>query len=160
MHIQFTIKCPPFSINKAYYRNRQLTQDARKWRKEFLLQLQDKNIQKDLAAFHAEFDPKLHGIKASYRFCFPSDKLLTKKGTVSARSCDLTNIEKLVQDNIFDNRFNGRKIDNIIISNLDIDDKFIIQCHSCKILSPVEGNYLIQIGIELLPLQEHICPFQ
>ena len=158
MLIQFTIKLKPFSTNKAYYRNRQLTQEARLWREEFLIQLQDKNIQSDLSAIRDAFDPTLNAIAVSYRFLYPSDKLLTKKGTISSRSHDLTNIEKLVQDNIFDHRFNGREIGELIIQNLDIDDKFIVRCHSEKMRSQTH-TYLIQIGIEIVSLQESIDPF-
>tara|TARA_Y100000034_G_scaffold131829_1_gene193435 strand:+ start:311 stop:790 length:480 start_codon:yes stop_codon:yes gene_type:complete len=159
MLIQFTIHLPPFSINKAYYRNRQLTNEARKWRANFLEQLQDPHIQSDLTKMHKLFDPKLHAFLVSYRFCYPSKKLLTKEGHISARSCDLTNIEKLVQDNVFDHRFNGREIEELIIQNLDIDDKFIIQCHSYKMLSPTR-NYLIQIGIELVLSRDYIDPLK
>ena len=157
--IQFTIKAAPFSINKAYYRNRQLTQDDRKWRSHFLIQLQDPHIQADLAKINKVFDPTIHSLSVSYRFCFPSNKLLTKKGTISARSSDLTNIEKLVQDNIFDHRFNGREIEDQIVQNLDIDDKFITQLQSYKVLSPVKNQFLIQGGIEILSLEESISPF-
>ena len=160
MLIQFTIKSQPFSINKAYYRNRQLTKEARLWRKDFLLQLQDYHIQKDFAKVHKHFDPNLHSVHVSYRFCYPSNKLLTKKGTISARSSDLTNIEKLVQDNIFDHRFNGREIGDQIIQNLDIDDKFITQLQSYKVLSPLDNQFLIQVKIQIVTLQESISRFQ
>lgn len=159
MLIQFTIKSPPFSTNKAYYRNRQLTQEARKWRENFLVQLQDPHIQADLTKMHSLFDPKIHALIVSYRFCYPPEKLLTKQNHISKLSCDLTNIEKLVQDNIFDHRFNGREIGDLIIQNLDIDDKFIIQCHSYKMRSPTR-TYLIQIALELVVAQDHIDPLK
>ena len=141
MLIQFTIHSTPFSINKAYYRNRQLTKEARKWRADFLVQLQDPHIQSDLSKMHKLFDPKLHAFLVSYRF--------------SKLSCDLTNIEKLVQDNIFDHRFNNREIGELIIQNLDVDDKFIIQCHSSKLIS-LTGKYYIQIQIELVTLLDYV----
>lgn len=160
MIIQFTINSKPFSVNKAYYRNRQLTKDARKWRSTFLLQLQEANIQKSFDEFRNTFDPKIHGIKASYRFCMPKSILFTKQNLISARSCDLTNIEKLVQDNIFDKRFNGREINDILIKNLDIDDKYITELNSRKIVSSVKNQFYIQVRLELVFLstcEDHWC---
>ena len=159
MIIHFTIHQKPFSVNRAYYRNRQLTKEARQWRADFLVQLQDPHIQKDLAKLRKLFDPSKHAFAVSYRFCYPSKILLTKKGHISARSCDLTNIEKLVQDNIFDHRFNGREIGDLIIQNLDIDDKFIVQCHSYKLLSPT-NTFLIQVEIKIVPLLDHVNPLK
>lgn len=62
---------------------------------------------------------------------------------------DLTNIEKLVQDNIFEERYNGRIIHDTTIANLNIDDKYITSLHSSKNLG---DSYLIQIEIEILPI--------
>ena len=67
----------------------------------------------------------------------------TKQNLISARSCDLTNIEKLVQDNIFDKRFNDREINNILIKNLNIDDKYITELNSRKIVSAVKNQFYI-----------------
>ena len=159
MRVHFTIHQKPFSVNRAYYRNRQLTKEARKWRADFLVQLQDPHIQADLAKMHKLFDPSKHAFVVSYRFCYPSNKLLTKQGHISKLSCDLTNLEKLVQDNIFDHRFNGREIRELIIQNLDIDDKFIVQCRSYKLVSPTK-KYLLQVSLEVVSLQDHIAPFQ
>ena len=45
---------------------------------------------------------------------------------------DLTNIEKLVQDNIFEERYNGRIIHDTTITNLNIDDKYVTDLRSRK----------------------------
>ena len=156
--ITFTIKAPPFSVNKAYYRNRQLTQEARQWRSEFLLQLQQEDILSKLREVRKEFQPKLHGISVEYVFFYPYKLLYTKKGEVSKRSNDLTNIEKLVQDNIFDSRFNGRVIEDITIENLDIDDKYIISLQSKKLPLPDlledQDHHLIEISFSLISLPQ------
>ena len=148
MKYTFTINCPPFSTNKAYYRNRQLTQEARKWREEFLYQLQSVNIQQLLLKFRSQFQPKQHGIIVKYDFYYPQSILLTKKGEISRRSCDLTNIEKLVQDNLFDARFNGRIIRDKTILNLNLDDKYITRLSSSKRLGT---QYQISLDLEPLP---------
>tara|TARA_B100000131_G_scaffold11232_1_gene11705 strand:- start:9237 stop:9722 length:486 start_codon:yes stop_codon:yes gene_type:complete len=155
MKITFTIDCPPFSVNKAYYKNRQLTQEARKWRENFLYQLQCSTIQKDLQSFREAFHPQKNGIRAVYTFYYPSSLLLTKRGEISRRSCDLTNIEKLVQDNIFDARYNGRVIRDKTIINLNLDDKYITHLESHKRLHP-QNLYQLEVCLDLIPLPETI----
>jgi hypothetical protein len=65
---------------------------------------------------------------------------------------DLTNIEKLVQDNLFESRYNGREIDGVVIENFDIDDKFIVSLHSRKLAHNQEYHEVL-ITVELLPLE-------
>ncbi len=151
MKIQFTINCPPFSSNKAYYRNRKLTREARAWREEFLYQLQCPAIQKTLKQLRNQFQPSKHGIRVKYNFLYPSSILLTKSGEISRRSCDLTNIEKLVQDNIFEPRYNGRIIRDKTIINLNLDDKYITHLESCKCPHPLD-QYQIEISLSLVDL--------
>jgi hypothetical protein len=62
---------------------------------------------------------------------------------------DLSNVEKLLIDLIFDSRFDGRTIDGQLISNLAIDDKFITDLLSIK--RPAD-KHSIQVYISLLPL--------
>ena len=133
MIISFSIKAKPFSVNKAYYKNRQLTQEARKWREDFLLQLQQPEVLQQIQLLKQAWNSKEHALLVSYDFFYPYNLLLTKKGEVSKRSMDLTNIEKLVQDNLFESRYNGREIDGVIIENFDIDDKFIVSLQSRKL---------------------------
>ena len=102
-----------------------------------------------MAKITEKFDSKKHSLAVSYHFYYPKSILLTKAGGISKRSMDLTNIEKLVQDNIFEERYNGRLINDIIISNINIDDKFITSLHSSKNLG---DSYLIQVEIEILPI--------
>tara|TARA_R100000697_G_scaffold44102_1_gene57227 strand:+ start:570 stop:1040 length:471 start_codon:yes stop_codon:yes gene_type:complete len=151
MRISFVIDCPPFSSNKAYYKNRQLTQQARVWREEFLYQMQCPKIQQSLQQFRNQFQPSKHGIEAKYVFFYPSSILLTKRGEISRRSCDLTNIEKLVQDNVFEPRYNGRIIRDKTIINLNLDDKYITHLESRKCLHP-QNRYQIEILLSLIPL--------
>ena len=149
MKISFTVTCPPYSINKAYYRNRQLTKECRQWRENFLLQLQNPKIQKLMAKIRKQFDSQKHSLSVCYHFYYPKSILLTKSGTISKRSMDLTNIEKLVQDNIFEERYNGRVIHDTTITNLNIDDKYITKLHSSKNLGK---SYQVLVEIEILPI--------
>jgi hypothetical protein len=151
LSVSFTIKAPPFSINKAYYRNRQLTQEARKWREQMLVQLQTPLLLTLMQALKTEFLPSKHALSVTYDFYFPKRLLFTKKGEISKRSFDLTNIEKLLQDNLFESRYNGREIDGVVIENFDIDDKFIVDLHSRK-LPHEKDHHEIRVTVALLPL--------
>ena len=102
-----------------------------------------------MAKIRDKFDSKKHSLSASYHFYYPKSILLTKSGEISRRSMDLTNVEKLVQDNIFEERYNGRIIHDTTITNLNIDDKYITSLHSSKNLG---DSYLIEIEIEILPI--------
>ena len=152
MIVSFSIKIKPFSVNKAYYKNRQLTQEARKWREDFLLSLQRKEVLQQMQQLKQLWSPSKHCLSVSYDFFYPSNILYTKKGEVSKRSMDLTNVEKLVQDNLFESRYNGREIDGVIIENFDIDDKFIVSLRSQK-LAHSQQYHEILITVELLPLK-------
>ena len=152
MIVSFSIKAKPFSVNKAYYKNRQLTQEARTWREDFLLQLQTPEALQQIQSLKQAWNSQKHALSVSYDFFYPYNLLLTKKGEVSKRSMDLTNIEKLVQDNLFEHRYNGREIDGIIIENFDIDDKFIVSLQSRK-LGHNLPHHEILITVQLCPLE-------
>ena len=152
MLVSFSIKAKPFSVNKAYYKNRQLTQEARLWRENFLLQLQKPEVIQQIQSLKQQWCSTKHALSVSYDFFYPYTLLLTKKGEVSKRSMDLTNIEKLVQDNLFEHRYNGREIDGVIIENFDIDDKFIVSLRSRKLAHDQEYHE-IRITVQLLSLE-------
>ena len=151
MIVSFSIKAKPFSVNKAYYKNRQLTQEARLWREDFLLQLQQSEVIQQIQLLKKEWCSTQHALSVSYDFFYPRKLLVTKKGEVSKRSMDLTNIEKLVQDNLFEHRYNGREIDGVVIENFDIDDKFIVSLRSRKLGHNLPYHEIL-ITVELLPL--------
>ena len=152
MIVSFSIRAKPFSVNKAYYKNRQLTQEARTWRSDFLVQLQRPEVLQQIRSLKQAWRSTKHALSVSYDFFYPSNILLTKKGEISKRSMDLTNIEKLIQDNLFESRYNGREIDGVVIENFDIDDKFIVSLHSRKLAHSQEYHEVL-ITVELLPLE-------
>ena len=131
--IKFTLNSPPFSINKAYYkRSHTRTQDCRDWGDNILLQLQEPTIQSHISQLSKESVKALQ-LKLSYYY--PSNILFTKKGDISRRSMDLSNIEKLLIDLLFDPRFCGREINSIPINNFNLDDKLITTLTSSKCVS-------------------------
>jgi len=153
MEITIKLQVKPLSINSAYYKNRQYTNAARAYREDFLLQLQSDYNQKQLKSFTKLFNKSKHCIDTTYEFFYPKAKLFTKAGHISSRSCDLTNIEKLPQDFIFNTKYLEREIDGVLINNLNLDDVFITALHSFKRLS-TDNKYYLFVTIKLLSLEE------
>jgi Holliday junction resolvase RusA-like endonuclease len=146
MNINFVLNSKAFSINKYYYRNRKRTQEARKWADEIHEQLYKSDIQNQIKKMRESFDALSHVISITYTFRIPVDKFFTKKGHVSRRSMDLTNVEKTITDLIFDPRYFERDG----IPNLCIDDQNIVECISRKV--PAE-KYSIDVSIKLLDIK-------
>jgi hypothetical protein len=149
--ISFKIDAPPFSVNSAYYLKsynkgaptKIRTQKCRDWGDSILLQMV--KIKDKLLKFKEEFDEKEDAISIELVFYIPKDKFYTKKGDISLRSNDLTNVEKLLVDIIFDSRFNNRYVSDTKVLNLDINDKLIVDLSSKK--RPTAGDYYIDILI-------------
>jgi len=150
--IKFTIYSPPFSINSAYYlksyggkgATKIRTKECREWGDAILLQLKPK--MEEMLKFKALFNEKEDALVIHLKFHMPKSKLYNKGGGISAASCDITNIEKLLVDILFDARFNGRTVDSQRISNLDINDKYVVRMLSEKV--PSSREYMIEITVE------------
>ena len=149
MDIHFTINASPFSINKAYYkRSFTRTEQCRAWGDSVLAQLQAERIQADFEALRACCETR-HGLEAHLTFHIPAKLFYTKKGEISRRSQDLSNVEKMLIDLIFDERYCGRELDDgQVINNLSLDDKLIVKLVSEK--KPTEGSAQIEVTLRSL----------
>lgn len=150
MEITFTLKAPPFSINKAYYkRSFTRTKECREWGDSVLRQLQAATIQEDLQKFRIEFlSAPEASIGVRLRYFIPEEIFYTKKGDISRRSQDLSNVEKMLVDLIFDPRFCGRELSRgLICQNLNLDDKLITKLVSEKL--PTELSHKIEVTLFL-----------
>jgi len=151
IEISFSLPVKPISINNAYYRNRQYTQKTRLYREQFLLLLQSQEVQSKFNLIKEAFNPLEHGLEVEYTFFHPYDILYKKSdGSVSSRSFDLTNIEKLPQDFLFNSKYLSREVGDTEISNLGIDDKYILSMHSSKKPS-TDGLFSFLVLIRLIP---------
>lgn len=146
MVLKLILNAPPFSINKAYYRNGNRTTEYRAWTDAIHEQLDQ--YEDDIRAFSHAFDEKKNALSVSITSFIPSTKLYTQKGKISRRSMDLSNTEKTLIDTLFDPKYFKRGF-----STLNLDDTFIITLHSFKRLSP-DDSYQIHVIIQLLPLEE------
>ena len=122
----------PFRVNKAYYKGSfNMTTECRLWRKTIvraLKQAGNQSVMDNFRDFYNEWSD-LYSVGISISFGIKSDRFFNNAGKISARSFDLTNIEKLLVDILFDERFFERKE----IRNLNINDKYIVRLRSEKI---------------------------
>ena len=148
MQIHFSLNAPPFSVNKAYYKKSfTRTKECREWGNDILFQLLDHHIQRDIERFRLAFaKKKFSSVGMHIQFHIPQSVFYTKKGDISRRSMDLSNVEKLLIDLIFDPRFCGRDLgDGELAKNLSMDDKLITKLISEKI--PSKSHYKIDITL-------------
>lgn len=156
--IEFEVDAEPFSINKAYYlksfngksASKVRTRECREWGDRILIQLQ--KLGDKLDEFNDYFDEKKHALSIKLKFLIPFNKFYTKAGHISIGSSDITNVEKLLVDLLFDERFNGRGLDGYLLKNFNINDKFIVAMESSKI--PSKRDYKIKIVVEIIPKPE------
>jgi hypothetical protein len=157
MKISLLLYAKPFSINSAYYlksfgkksTTKIRTKECREWGDDILSQLQKRLV--ELREFRTAFDEGNHALKIRITHYIPKAIYYTKngKGHISAATCDITNIEKLLVDLLFDARFNDRSIGGLNIENLNINDKFI--CHMVSRKIPSKRDYKIKILVEIIP---------
>lgn len=137
---------PPFSVNKAHYRNGNRTTQCRAWGDLILEQIE--NYRDEIELFREQFDKLNQSLNTELIFLYPSSILLTKKGYVSRRSSDLSNIEKMLVDLIFDPKFFQRGT-----NNLNLDDTLVTSQLSKKRISPTD-SYQIIVHITISPISE------
>lgn len=129
-----------FSINKAYYKqtfNR--TRECRDWAHGIVAALQTPDNLAAVYAFKQKFDASNDAIGVFFKFGVPRSAFYTKSNDISRFSLDLTNVEKLLLDIIFDKKYGHHA--------LDLDDKLVVQLVSEKV--PADG-FAIDIGLRIL----------
>lgn len=134
----------PFSINKAYYKGSfSRTRELREWATRVISQLGSPVNQVVINHWKKKYKGK--HLSVYLKHYIPKSKFYNKDGTISIRSNDLTNIEKLIVDLIFGVKHS--------LYGLDIDDKNIVQLLSEKIPSK---TYSIECVIRSVKLKEVI----
>lgn len=143
MSITLTFQIPPFSINKANYRNGNRTQDYRKWCKALHTELLKPENQTKLRKLENEFDKHKHCLHYNIIHYIPSSIYYTKQGYKSRKAKDISNIEKPLIDAISSSKY--IKKHNIPI--LDIDDQFISSMSSKMIAHDLDFRIVVEISI-------------
>ena len=134
MQLEINLNSSPFSVNSAYYKNRQRTQKCRQWGINIHNQiLHNEALIADMSAFRTKVESAIDTtcLSVNITFFVPDTKLFTKSGKVSRRSMDLSNVEKLLIDLIFDKRYYERDD----IPTLCLDDTLITKLTSKKVAS-------------------------
>ena len=131
MHVQFTLPCRPFSVNAQYCRDRRYkTADAKDWESMVAQHLDEI---KDLTELALEFNERGGQFRVKLTFVYPHHVFFNQQGQISAKTQDLSNCEKMLIDMIFGHR-------------MDVNDRFICELHSRKI---VGATYEIRVELEL-----------
>lgn len=152
------IPTAPLSINKYKCRDqRYLTSAAHTYIGTVLhLISEEKNVKK-LKELRDYFDPDKHAYKLNLTFYYPRDIFYTQKGLISAKSHDLSNIEKVLIDILFLPKHFGSNPPHKA-QNLNIDDKYIVDLNSSKRASE---DHLIEVEFEIIDLNSldtsHLC---
>ena len=155
------LKVGSYSINNAYYkRNKQYNQNARKYRKKFIQELNSQANIATLRDLKKRFNRKKHYLSIKFNFFYPKDILLTKEGHLSRRAKDIDNCLKLPIDFLCAPKYmtDSKYLDDMDmekIVNLGIDDQYIGEIAAIKRPSLDSTNYLV-IDIEIKSLN-NLC---
>lgn len=147
----------PFSINRSYANGsnggRFKTQEFQDWQSEVFWQLSLPENISTLKELREHFDPKKHKYEIDLQAWYPKQEFFTKEGLISAKTQDTTNWEKSLVDCLFLKKYFDAP-HPYGCENLNIDDKYLTRCVSEKLPSK-EGEYRLEIILEIKPLQEH-----
>ena len=151
MKRKLTIPSKAFSINAMTYRDKRTKTAAfYEWSHTVLHLLNSEENQKAFSDLRDHFDPTVHAVEATMTAYYPKEVLFTKKGMISAKSFDITNIEKPLVDLIFLPVYFD-KPSPYGVKNFNNDDKYLVSFTSKKRFS---DKYMIEFEISIIDLQE------
>ena len=118
--------------------------DAKEW--TYLAYSELNKWGSDIKELRELFDDKKHGYGVNLEWYFTRDKLITKKGVLSSRAHDLSNVEKNIIDVLF------LPSNASFCENLNIDDRYLIELKSSKKVSPHSFPFLL-LTVDILPIE-------
>lgn len=142
-----------FSINSMYNggsSSKGKTRAAKEWTYQVFFELSKSENKQVLKELREAFNPEENYYSISLIYLFPRKKLFTKENQISSSSHDLSNIEKPLIDCIFLPK-HFKEEPPFGAENLNIDDKYICELVSKKMLSNDEEHYAI-VDIEIKDL--------
>lgn len=165
MYIEIVLNIKPFSINKAFLRNRTYTKAARTFRFQVLSALQASPNASKLKLIREAFIPDKHSFSVSLTSFYPLATFFNKKGTISAKTMDLTNTEKLLIDCLFSQKYTSDKwlqsrkgFERELYSpfsalqNVGYDDVYITDLKSLKRANKEASEPFQLVRIDIIPL--------
>lgn len=130
--IEMEIPCKAFSINAAYYRTRAVkTAECRAWEAQVLEYLAEYKELFEIGEDHKKA-PATYALELD--FIYPDYIFYNKSGEISSKTFDLSNVEKLLIDLIFE-------------KTMGVNDKFVVSLLSRKMAGPV---HLIRVRLKTL----------
>lgn len=138
------------SVNKLYIRGHNgvtKSSAARNWTTTLFHMLDKPEHVQAFADLRTAFDEKMHAYRVAITYSYPREVLLTKKGTMSARTVDAGNGDKVLIDCLFLAK-HAVEPAPYGCQNLQTDDKAILQLTSRKAI----GEPGISVDIEIVPL--------
>jgi len=134
----------PFSINGAFWKNRKHNKACKEWKVTVLEALNSPLNASQVKSLSQVFDCSLHALYATITVFYPTKTFFIQgkkgknpQGSISSKTMDLTNTEKLLVDLVFNH-------------TLNIDDRYITDLKSEK--RPSKESYKTEIVISLIPL--------
>lgn len=156
MREKFVLKgLKSLSVNSTYIRTFngvRKSADATDWFRTLCFELSRPEHQSKLQALREAFKPESHVFKVYLTTVYPQAEFTTKKGTLSAKTLDLSNTEKSLIDVFFLPKFNVQPVPEGV-PNLNADDKHIVYLQSEKAASANSERGLI-VEIELVNLSD------
>lgn len=149
MELHIELNSPPFSINNYYYKTRQRTKEARLWANDVFRQIH--LIKDSIIEFRNKFNANEHGLEIDLKFIYPKSIFLNKENTISARTMDLSNVEKPIIDLLTQTRYAERPVPEGA-ENLRIDDRYIIALKSTKTAQNDDSDHKILITLRIVSL--------
>lgn len=149
MELKLKFIAPPFSINAYYYKTRQRTRGARLWANDIFRQMD--MFYDDIVEFRDQFDVGIHGLEIDLKFYYPEELFFNKAGTISAKTMDLSNVEKPLIDLLTQSKYADRAIPEGA-ENLRIDDRYIIALRSSKHPQIATLPHSIEVVFKIVPI--------
>lgn len=134
----------------SYRDKRYKTTEAHEWSCQVFHYLSQEENKQNLQDLRQYFDPKKHAYKIEIKCYYPPEILKTQDGRISAKSHDLSNVEKPLIDLIFlPKHFENKPPYGA--ENLKIDDKYLVDLKSSKRTSE---DYKMEIILEIINLED------
>jgi hypothetical protein len=136
-----TLPVKTISINSMYYGNRLhgKTMEAREWTEDVVAQL--RRFGPQLKALREHFITTEHMYSVKLEILIPENVLFTKKGELTSKVHDLSNVEKGFLDILFLPKYFEH------CQNLNLDDRYLGELCSAKI--PTKDTWGLVVHIEI-----------
>jgi hypothetical protein len=159
MKQKLKLRIKPLSINSTYYHGGARfgkNAKAQDWTYECFSELMYFENKEKLKLLRESFDETRHAYKLHIKWFFPKSILITKSNTLSSKAHDLSNIEKALIDVLFLPSNYSEDIRQGSL-NLNLDDKYLIDLHSTKLISETDEPY-VELILEIVDWQTSLIP--